>query len=179
MGLPSVVPALPANLELMGDAAGSLIEPRDDIDAYVDALAALIERPDERQRISESARARVRAGFGLREMADRHGALYERIVAERSERRRRRAAAPSEEQPSTRDEEASREAPVLPSLRFTRTIGEQPLVSIVIPCYNHGHWLPETLRSIDEQDYPSLETIVVDDRSTDLSHDRAARLARA
>ena len=143
--MPSVAPALPANLELMGDEAGSLIEPRDDVGGYVDALAALMERPDERRRVGEGARARVRAGFGLREMADRHGTLYDRIVSQRSERRRRRAATPDGRTMARGGTHATSErAPELPSLRFTRTIGERPLVSIVIPCYNHGRWLAET-----------------------------------
>ncbi len=59
-------------------------------------------------------------------------------------------------------------APVLPPLRFrSRVLGDQPLVSIVIPCFEHGRWLPEVLSSIAEQDYPALQTIVVDDCSRD------------
>jgi glycosyltransferase involved in cell wall biosynthesis len=167
MGVPSVVPALPANLELMGDEAGSLIEPRYDVAGYVGALAELVEHDDRRRQIGESARARVRAGFGLQDMADRHGRLYDAIVAQRGERRRRRSSGPEEEKTAEVRRSQDEQAPTLPSLRFTRSIGEKPLVSIVIPCYNHGRWLPETLRSIEEQDYPLLETIVVDDRSTD------------
>ncbi len=49
MGVPSVVPALPTHVELMGDAAGSLIDPRDDIDAYVAELSALLEDPARRR----------------------------------------------------------------------------------------------------------------------------------
>lgn len=42
-----------------------------------------------------------------------------------------------------------------------------PLISVIIPCYNHGSYLPEALASIRRQDYPALEIIVVDDGSTD------------
>jgi glycosyltransferase involved in cell wall biosynthesis len=41
-------------------------------------------------------------------------------------------------------------------------------VSIVIPCYNHGQFLPETIASIEKARTPRLlEIIVVDDGSTD------------
>jgi glycosyltransferase involved in cell wall biosynthesis len=43
----------------------------------------------------------------------------------------------------------------------------QPLVSVVIACYNAGRYLPETLNSALAQTYPSCEIIVVDDGSTD------------
>jgi glycosyltransferase involved in cell wall biosynthesis len=42
-----------------------------------------------------------------------------------------------------------------------------PLVSIVIPCFNDGKYLDETLQSISSQDYPKLETIIINDGSTD------------
>lgn len=44
----------------------------------------------------------------------------------------------------------------------------QSSVSIVIPVYNHGHFLQETLQSIEATRTPSLrEVIIVDDGSTD------------
>jgi glycosyltransferase involved in cell wall biosynthesis len=42
-----------------------------------------------------------------------------------------------------------------------------PLVSVLTTSYNHGRWLPDTLRSVDVQTYPRVEHIVVDDGSTD------------
>jgi len=50
-----------------------------------------------------------------------------------------------------------------------------PLVSVVIPCFNHAHYLRDSLGSVHAQDWPAIESIVVDDGSTD----RTSAVARA
>jgi glycosyltransferase involved in cell wall biosynthesis len=50
-----------------------------------------------------------------------------------------------------------------------------PLISIIIPCYNHGQYLPEAFASVWEQQYPAVEIIVVDDGSTDSTREIAQR----
>jgi len=42
-----------------------------------------------------------------------------------------------------------------------------PKVSVIIPCYNHGEFLLETLYSLQEQTFTDYEIIIVNDGSTD------------
>jgi glycosyltransferase involved in cell wall biosynthesis len=53
---------------------------------------------------------------------------------------------------------------------------DAPLVSVVIPCYNQAHFLREAVESVRRQSYPRVETILVDDGSTDDTAAVAAEL---
>lgn len=50
-------------------------------------------------------------------------------------------------------------------------------LTVVIPCYNHGHFLAEAIQSVLDQDYDDLETIVINDGSTDKTAEVAASYA--
>ncbi len=44
---------------------------------------------------------------------------------------------------------------------------ENPLVSVIIPCYRKAQYLAATLESMQKQTYPAVEILVVDDGSPD------------
>jgi len=52
-------------------------------------------------------------------------------------------------------------------------ISTNPLVSIIIPLYNHEKFITECLDSVFQQTYPHLELILIDDGSTDDSSEIA------
>lgn len=46
---------------------------------------------------------------------------------------------------------------------------KKPLVSVVIPCFNHEQYIEASIRSVYEQSYPNIDVFVVNDGSTDKS----------
>ncbi|HTZ43823.1 MAG TPA: glycosyltransferase [Jatrophihabitans sp.] len=55
--------------------------------------------------------------------------------------------------------------------------GRRPVVSVVIPCYNYGHYLPECVRSVVDQPDVQTEVLIIDDASPDGSGSVARQLA--
>lgn len=49
----------------------------------------------------------------------------------------------------------------------TRVMNNKQLISICIPTYNYGNYLPEALNSVISQTYDNIEILVVDDASND------------
>jgi glycosyl transferase family 2 len=61
----------------------------------------------------------------------------------------------------------------------TRGADRLPRVTVVIPCYNYGHYLPACLESVLSQHGVEVDALVIDDASTDGSAAVARGLAAA
>ena len=55
----------------------------------------------------------------------------------------------------------------------------QPLVTIIVPCYNYGHFLKDTLNNVRQQEYQHWECLIVDDGSTDNTREVASAFVDA
>lgn len=54
-----------------------------------------------------------------------------------------------------------------------------PLVSVVVPCYNHENFVQECIQSVIDQDYQHIELIIIDDGSTDRSVQKIEEMYQA
>lgn len=52
----------------------------------------------------------------------------------------------------------------------------QPLVSVVIPCYNHMNYVHDCIKSVIDQTYQNVELIIIDDGSKDYSVEKIQEL---
>lgn len=62
-------------------------------------------------------------------------------------------------------------------VRPGRLNGRRPSVSVIIPCYNYGRYLPQCVESVLSQEGVAAEVIVIDDASTDGSDAIVRQLA--
>ncbi len=160
MGVPVVVPALPGNIELVGQGGGVLIDPRDDVEAYANAIEELLNSDRLRREVGEQGRRRIFEAFSIAEMGKRHDDLYESLLSQRS----RRADAVTDNSGSAKPHESTTE----PSLvSFPRHALPERSVAIIVPCYQHGRYLPEAIQSLHEQSLPPSKIVVIDDASLD------------
>lgn len=66
-------------------------------------------------------------------------------------------------------------------MRFERpaAMTRRPTVSVVIPCYNYGHYLADAVASALDQSEVDVDVLIVDDASTDDSAEVALEIARS
>lgn len=53
---------------------------------------------------------------------------------------------------------------------------KKPLVSVIIPCYNYAQYVEQAISSVFNQTYKNIEVIVINDGSTDDSHEVILKL---
>ncbi len=165
MGVPVVAPALPGNTELMDAESGVLVEPRDDVECYAEAIVSLLGDDERRREIGEHSRKRMLERFSLKEMGRRHDALYERLLSERtaSSRWRNEELFGEEDPAHHRDPVGSPPEPV----RLSRDPLPERTVGVIVPCYRHGIFLDACIASIEAQTLAPAQIVVVDDASGD------------
>lgn len=56
-------------------------------------------------------------------------------------------------------------------------MNDQPLVSVVIPCYNHEQFVQDCIQSVIDQTYQNIELIIIDDGSSDRSVEKIQEMA--
>jgi len=147
MGLAVVAPALPGNVELMGDIGGTLVSERG-AGAFADALEPLVSDRELRRRVGAEGRELMLTRHTLRAMGDSHGELYDRLLD------------------GVNPPQAAEPVQEVAQVTFAgRPSRGTPLVSVITPCFNHGEWLRECVDSVRAQTYPAVEMIVIDDAS--------------
>lgn len=148
MGLPVVAPGLPGIREMLDGDRDGLVEPRDSAAAYAERLARLARDDAHREAVGRGLRERARDLFSVREMAQRHGEIYEQVAAP--------APVPEQLPPLFSD-----------PIRFVDrpAATEAPLVSVIVPHFNQPRFLAECIDSVRAQTYGRVEIVVVDDAS--------------
>lgn len=164
MSIPVVAPALPGNVEFMDADSGVLVEPRDDVERYADAIVALLGDEERRREMGERSRRRMLEEFSLAQMGRRHDALYERLLSEKTATSRWRSEELfGEGDPGHREPAGEPPAP----LRLQRDRLPERTVGVIVPCYRHGIFLDACIASIKAQMLAPAAIVVVDDGSED------------
>jgi glycosyltransferase involved in cell wall biosynthesis len=148
MGKVLVLPHLPGLDELVTPGTGVLVSPRDDPAAYAEAIQIRAGEPQRRALIGQAARSRA-SEFPVEQMGAEHSALYAELLDPVPEGAVTELPTP----------------PETPAFRSRRSSQNQ-LVSVIVACFNQGHYLEGCLASVDRQTHAPVETIVVDDGST-------------
>ncbi|MBI9086569.1 MAG: tetratricopeptide repeat protein [Desulfobacterales bacterium] len=116
----------------------------------VDKVRYYLAHEAEREAIARNAYDRTLAEHTWQH---RLNLIFDRMGVERKE-------APSASASKATAPANSAAAPVEASVQF-------PWVSVIIPCYDHAHYLAEAVASVAAQTYPNLDVVIVNDGSPD------------
>jgi len=58
------------------------------------------------------------------------------------------------------------------------SVTELPIITVIVPCFNHGKYLQECVESVIGQTYRNLEIIIVNDGSTDNTDEVATQMVK-
>ena len=130
---------------------------------WTEALTALLDDPQLRQRMARAAHDTVLWPFGAERRVERALSLLGYLGGGHQAAR----AFAVETRPSA----PAAPAPVVPASRivFSNDQGGAAAVTVIIPLYNYARFVIEALDSVAAQTMPDLDLIVIDDASTDES----------
>lgn len=130
--------------------------------AWEEALARLVEDPEERHRLARNAGREVLWIYGPERRAEIVTALLDFLLGSERQRGRAFMAGLSACKPVPPAQ--------IPEYKVIRSTGlPDAQVSVVIPLYNYEKFVIEALASLSRQTLPEFDVIVVDDCSTDAS----------
>ncbi|NOJ77036.1 glycosyltransferase [Myxococcus xanthus] len=129
------------NAELIEDGQSGLLFRSDDVSRLARALERALATPALQEAVRQTAPARIASYCAP-------ASIVRQFEAAVADARRHRHVGPVSPMPRKKDPAT-------------------PYVSILVPYYNMGRYLPETLRSIRAQTFTDYEIILVDDGSTD------------
>lgn len=122
-----------------------------DVNAMAKRLISILENPGTREYLGATLRRRLESTFAWSGYMNKFYALL--IDGETGAAKAEEMAAPAIKHPA-------------------------PTVSVVIPFYNHGNFIEETLASVAAETYPVHEIIIIDDGSRDEDREKAAAAAK-